>query len=251
MIRVAILLGFAASLYLALCVFLFFVQRSMMYFPQPASTRVDTVTLPVQDARVLVASRAADGPRAVLYFGGNAEDVSWTLGELSRTFSGRAVYCLHYRGYGGSTGSPSEAALFSDALALFDLAHGQHPEVTVIGRSLGAAIGVYVASRRPVASLVLVTPFDSLTEAAAAHAPYLPVSWILRDKYESGSYAPKVTAPTLILAAAEDELIPRASTERLHRRFQPGVSKLTVLSGDHNSISADPRYPPLLAGEER
>ena len=249
MIRVAILLGFVASLYLALCVFLFFVQRSMLYHPRPASTRVDTVTLPVQDAHVVAATRTAEGPRAVLYFGGNAEDVSWTLDELSHALSGRALYCLHYRGYGGSTGSPSEAALFSDALALFDLAHSQHSEITVIGRSLGSSIGVYVASRRPVARLVLVTPYDRLADPAIAHFPFLPVTWILRDKYESGSYAPKVTAPTLILAAAEDELIPHESTERLHSRFRPGVSKLTLLSGDHNSISADPRYLPLLAGE--
>jgi pimeloyl-ACP methyl ester carboxylesterase len=251
MIRVAIVLGFAASLYLALCVFLFFVQRSMLYFPQPASTRVDTLTLPVQDARVLAATRAADGPRAVLYFGGNAEDVSWTLGELSPVFPGRAIYCLHYRGYGGSTGSPTESLLFSDALALFDLVHGQHSEITIIGRSLGAAVGVYVASRRPVAKLALVTPFDRIADPAAAHYPFLPVTWILRDRYESGRYAPMVTAPTLIVAAAEDGLIPRDSTERLHQHFKPGVSTLTVLSGDHNSVSADPRYWPLLAGEER
>jgi pimeloyl-ACP methyl ester carboxylesterase len=156
-------------------------------------------------------------------------------------------YLLHYRGYGGSSGSPSESTLFADALTLFDQVHGQHQNIAVMGRSLGSGIAVYVASLREVARLVLITPFDSLQDVAASHFPYLPVHWILRDKFESWRYAPQVTAPTLIVAAESDEIIPRASTELLGTRFRNGVvSYVTIPGASHNSISESPDYLPIL-----
>jgi pimeloyl-ACP methyl ester carboxylesterase len=130
-------------------------------------------------------------------------------------FPDRAIYLLHYRGYGGSSGSPSEKALFADALILFDEVHAKHPDIDVVGRSLGSGIAVYVASLRQVTRLVLVTPFDSLQELAAHQYPYVPVRWLLLDKYESWRFAPHVTAPTLIIAAERDEIVPRASNELL------------------------------------
>jgi len=91
--------------------------------------------------------------------------------------------------------------------------------------------------------LVLVTPYDSLQEIAAAHFPYFPVRWLLRDKYESWRYAPRVTAPTLLLAAEHDEIIPASSTQQLLTRFPRGVATMTVIGeADHNAISAMPGY---------
>jgi pimeloyl-ACP methyl ester carboxylesterase len=114
---------------------------------------------------------------------------------LSVAFPDRAIYLLHYRGYGGSSGTPSEKALFADALTLFDEVRTKHSSVDVVGRSLGSGVAVYVASLRPVARLVLVTPFDSLEGLAALRFPYVPVKWLLRDKFESWRFAPQVTAP--------------------------------------------------------
>jgi pimeloyl-ACP methyl ester carboxylesterase len=245
---IPIILITVTILYLFLCTILFFFQRSLIYFPQPASNRdAPTITLPVPDARVLVSTRPKNAPRAVLYFGGNAEDVSLSVPAFSDAFPDAALYLLHYRGYGGSSGAPSEAALVADALTLFDYAHASHPNITVIGRSLGSGVAVYVASRRPVERLVLVTPFDSLQDIAAAQYPFIPVRWFLRDKFESWRYAPNVTAPTRIIAAAGDEIIPRESTNLLLSRFKPGQASLTVLPGTgHNTISFSPRYLPLL-----
>ena len=244
-------LGSAAIAYIVWCVALFLSQRSMIYFPQPASRHAGAtvITLPVESARVLVSTRPASGRRALLYFGGNAEDVSRSMPAFSAAFPDSAIYLMHYRGYGGSSGSPSEKALFADALALFDEAHGAHPDVDVVGRSLGGGIAVYVASRRPVKRLVLVTPFDSLQEIAGLQFPFVPVRWLLLDKFESWRYAPLVTAPTVIVAAEHDELIPRASTELLKTRFQSGVASLAVVAGaDHNSISGYAEYMRLLRG---
>jgi len=96
----------AAIAYFALCGILFVFQRSLIYFPQPASAEFDeTFTLPVEKTRVLVSTRQSDRSGALIYFGGNSEDVSVNMPTLSTTFPDRGIYLLHYRGYGGSSGN--------------------------------------------------------------------------------------------------------------------------------------------------
>jgi pimeloyl-ACP methyl ester carboxylesterase len=169
--------------------------------------------------------------------------------NFSAGFPESAIYLLHYRGYGGSSGKPSEGALFADALTLFDEVHSKHPQIDVVGRSLGSGIAVYLASLRPVSRLVLVTPYDSLQELAALQFPYLPVRWLLLDKFESWRFAPQVTAPTLIITAESDEVIPRASSELLRSRFKSGVASFkTVAGAGHNTISENADYMELLQG---
>ena len=231
-----ILLRGAILVYLGVCAALFFLQRSYLYYPQPATLRSDvTFALP---AHVLVSTRPMDGPGALLYFGGNSEDVSYNLMPCANAFSDRAIYLLHYRGFGGSSGKPSEAALFEDGLTLFDEVRKTHPRIEVVGRSLGSGVAVYVASLRPAARLVLVTPYDSVEELAARQFPYVPVKWMLLDRFQSWKYAPHVTSPTLIIAAEHDQIVPRESTARLLSRFRPGIASFTTLAGtDHNSIN--------------
>jgi pimeloyl-ACP methyl ester carboxylesterase len=251
MSRTVLTLAAIASLvYLGLCALVFAFQRSLIYFPQPRAFGGGTIiTLPVYGAEVVITTRPHSGPDALLYFGGNAEDVSSSLPSLSKAFPDHALYLPHYRGYGGSSGKPSETALFADALALFDKVKNEHLNIVVVGRSLGSGVAVYLASRRPVARLVLVTPYESIQGLAARQFPYLPVRWLLLDKFESGKYAPTVTAPTLVIAAEHDEVIPRASTEALCTRFSGGVATMKVVAGTgHNTISESPAYIPLLQG---
>jgi pimeloyl-ACP methyl ester carboxylesterase len=243
--------GLAALVYLGLCVALFAWQRSLIYFPQPRAPGAagSTIRLPVDGAELLVTTRAPERAQALLYFGGNAEDVAYSLPDLAAAFPEHALYLLHYRGYGGSSGQPSETALFADALALFDRVQADHRDIVVIGRSLGSGVAVHLASRRPVARLVLVTPYDSLQDLAARQFPLFPARRLLRDKFESWRYAPQVSAPTLLIAAEHDEIIPRASSEALLTRFKPGVARLVLVSGSgHNSISDSPEYLALLKG---
>lgn len=234
--------------YLALCAALFIYQRSLIYFPQPKSWGGPATTqqLQVKDAELVLTARQSTGPKAIVYFGGNAEDVSANLPSFAQAFPGHSIYLLHYRGYGGSSGSPSEAALQSDALALFDHVGKTHSEITVVGRSLGSGVAVWVASQRPVSRLILVTPYNSIQELAAQRFPWFPISWLLVDKFESWKYAPQVTAPTLLIAAGQDEVIPAASTEKLYAQFKKGTAALKVLPGtSHNTVSQHPQYLPL------
>lgn len=246
-----VLLAIAGAAYLALCAALFVFQRALIYFPQPrsAGSSANQLSLPTAAGKVLVSTRAHEGPNALLYFGGNAEDVSFSLPGLSTAFPEHALYLLHYRGYGGSAGTPSETALVEDGLALFDEVCARHPRIVVVGRSLGSGVAVQIASQRPVARLVLVTPFDSLEDLAASHYPIFPVRWLLRDTYRSSDFAPRVTAPTTIIAAEYDEVIPRASAELLRTRFRKGIARYEVLPGTgHNTIEQSPQYWAVLTG---
>jgi pimeloyl-ACP methyl ester carboxylesterase len=124
----------------------------------------------------------------------------------------------------------------------------QHAEVTVIGRSLGSGVALHLASLRPVARLVLVTPYDSMVELGARHYPMFPIRWIMRDRFESWRYAPLVTAPTTLITAENDGIIPRSSSNLLLTRFTPGVARQVVVAGaGHNTISDDPSYGRLLS----
>jgi pimeloyl-ACP methyl ester carboxylesterase len=239
------LVALIVAVYLVLCAALFFFQRSLIYFPQPnAVTSADSqLTLSMPDAQVSVITRERVGPRALIYFGGNAEDVSRNLPEFAEAFPEYAVYLLNYRGFGGSGGSPSEAAIAEDALALFDQVYASHPQVSLIGRSLGSGVAVRLASQRPVQNLILVTPYNSLEEIAARQYPWVPVKWLLKDRFESGKYAAHIRVPTLLLAASDDEVIPRASTQRLLENFPQGVAVLRVVpDSGHNSISDRAQY---------
>lgn len=244
---------FAALAYLGLCGALFLQQRSLLYFPQPRSGEAagELLALPIADgppgSRVLVTVRRRPGPKALLYFGGNAEAVAGQLPLLEAAFPEHSLYLMHYRGYGGSSGQPSEQALFSDALALFDQVRADQAWIEVLGRSLGSGVAVHLAARRPVARLVLVTPFDSIEAVAARQFPLVPVALLLRDKYRSWADAPRVDAPTLLIAAERDEVIPRANTDALLSHFRPGVASLVVLPVDgHNAVEGSSRYIPLL-----
>lgn len=241
----------AAFIYLALCVAILFFQRSMIYFPQmvPPATGANVLHLAVNGAELRVRTRPIRGPKALIYFGGNAEDVAYSLPELAAAFPDHALYLMHYRGYGGSTGKPTEAALVADALALFDQVLTAHSQIAVVGRSLGSGVAVQLASQRPVARLVLVTPYNSILEMAQAQFFFLPVRWLLLDKFESWKFAGKVSAPTLLIAAQHDEVIPRLSTEALLGHFPAGVASLRVIAGaGHNTISNRPEYLALMRG---
>lgn len=237
------LLAALLLLYLAGCAAVYGLQRSMLYHPQPARQAAEVLTLPVDGATLQVSVRPMPGAPAVLYFGGNAEDVSGTLPQLARLFPDHALYLMHYRGYGQSTGEPTEAALHADARALWAHVQRAHPAVKVIGRSLGSGVAVRLASEQPVARLALVTPYDSIENVAAEQLPWLPVRWLIQDRFDSAAVAGRVGAPTTLIGAERDTLIRPARTERLASFFAPGVARTVWIAGaDHNNLGGFEAY---------
>jgi pimeloyl-ACP methyl ester carboxylesterase len=233
--------------YAIACLVLFVTQRKYIYVPVPRDDAQASLTLPTDAGDVFVSTRELAGGKAIVYFGGNAEDVSQTVPELAYAFPDRAIYALHYRSYGGSAGDPSEAALVADALALFDRVHATHADIIVIGRSLGSGVAVQVASLRPATRLVLVTPYASLVDVGAAQMPWFPVRWMLRDRFDSAALAPSLAMPTTLIVAGRDEVVPLASTRRLQAAFRPGVARWVDLPGEHHNFGMTPAYLAALA----
>ena len=231
--------------YAALCIAMYFFQRSLIYYPQPRSVTApeSMFKLAVDGAELVVTVRRRDGPKAIVYFGGNGEDVSQNLEDYSKAFPDYALYLMHYRGYGGSTGRPTEKANVADGIALLDKVRAAHSDIAIFGRSLGSGVAIQVASHALPRRLVLITPYDSIVEIGAHMYPWLPVRWLAVDTYESGRFAPRLEVPTTIIAAENDEQIPHASTTKLLARFPPGMATMTVIEGvGHNNLGDNKKY---------
>ncbi|HLU07211.1 MAG TPA: alpha/beta fold hydrolase [Woeseiaceae bacterium] len=238
------LFAVGAFVYVCFCLYLYLFQRSFIYFPTAVAEGVtaEEVWIDNEQERIRVWRLHTPGSDAIIYFGGNAEDVSYNVREFRDWFPQHAVYLVNYRGYGGSSGSPDEAAFHSDAQAVYDFVAGKHAAVSLIGRSLGAAVAVHLATRRDVDRLALVTPFDSLRSLASEFYPIFPTSLLLRDTYDAIGLAGRVSAPALVLVAEHDEIIPRQSSERLANALGgPHVIRFIECTG-HNTIGASPDY---------
>lgn len=254
MIRTACIITLGLlTVYSVLCALLYFFQRSLIYFPQPEAnsknTNVIHVTVDNVNLNIITAKPGNTG--AIIYFGGNAENVGLSVPELAAAFPDKAIYAMNYRGFGGSDGTPSEEALVKDAFFLFDHIRKNHRDIIVIGRSLGSGIAVQLASKRQVHRLILVTPYDSIQNIAAGRFPAFPVRWLLKDKFESWRYAPKISAPTTVIAAEFDEVIPLKNTRNLLDSFPQGIATLIVVHNTgHNSISGNREYINALRSQQ-
>ncbi len=236
--------------YAGICAYLYSQQRSLLYFPQ--FTRVAAAQTDFTLVRGGTSLRGwvvnPGRPRAVLYFGGNGEPIQNNRASFAQWFPGDTTYLLAYRGYGASDGAPNEALLFADALALYDDVHAAHPAmpISVIGRSLGSGVASYVASKRPVARLALVTPFDNMADVAQARYPWLPVRALVKDRYDSARYLASFHGPVLVIRAGHDEIIDRARTQRLIKALPRPPQVLELPNAGHNSVQDVPAYAQAL-----
>ena len=241
---------FAAG-YGGLCAWMYVKQRDLMYFPQFTQAQAAQTDFAIERGGVTLRGWLINPgkTRAIVYFGGNGERIEGNREDFLRWFPEHSVYLVAYRGYGASEGQPSEQALLGDALAIFDKAQSQHPgqSVAVIGRSLGSGVASYVASQRPVAKLVLITPFDSFAEVGQAHYGWLPVRWLSTDRYESANYLRKYKGPLLVIRAGKDEVIPAASTDRLIEALPSAPRMVAIPGAGHNGLDSDPAYGKALS----
>ena len=244
----------AVALVLALPVAVYVGQDRLLFHPQPAPENARTqieqsfpgaasVFVPARDGTRLHAWHFKGSP-LVLYFGGNAEEVSWMLRRAAQQAPGSGWLLVDYRGYGFSAGSPSEEALTADALGWYDYARQElgAQRIIAFGRSLGSGVAVQLAAARSLDGVILVTPFDSLTNVARHHYPYLPVSWMLKHPFDSVSRAPAVTAPLLCLAAERDQVIPPVHARRLFDAWRGPKRWVELRGAGHNSTDDVPAF---------
>ncbi|MGZ3181746.1 MAG: alpha/beta hydrolase [Telluria sp.] len=252
--------GFASVLWLGLTAVVASNQRRLLFNPvtepevfrpRSAGHRTRAVVLRGQDGTRLsgwMLTPPSPGPHpAVLYFGGRSEEVSWVVRDAATLFPGMAVLAVNYRGYGGSLGDPAEHAIVEDGRMLFDwlAEHGavDAARIALVGRSLGSGVAVQVARDRPAAAVVLITPYDSIVALAKRRFRAVPIDYVLRHRFESVKYAPALKAPTFVLRAASDDIVPHLHTDELVRQLANLHGDATVPGSDHLNI-------PYLAGTQ-
>jgi pimeloyl-ACP methyl ester carboxylesterase len=237
------------AIYIALCAGMYWAQDRLLYFPTPEIDRPGAQALRIKrgDVTVKVWALQPSAQRALLYFGGNGEDVGANIQGFERAFPDHAIYLVNYRGYGGSTGHPAEAALIADGEAIYDQLAAQHDHIIVMGRSLGTGVATALAAARPVAGLVLVTPYDSIANVGAGLYPWLPVRWLIKDTYDSAARIGKVKAPVLVLIAGKDDSILRPRSDALIAAAPAGLTHVVVIpAAGHNDIETFLPYWPAL-----
>jgi fermentation-respiration switch protein FrsA (DUF1100 family) len=252
-IALAVAIGLPLIVYLA--------QDRLIFLRQPTAQgrraeiarhlpTVSDVWLSAADGTRVHAWYLKSGPRLVLYFGGNAEEVSWMLERARAATPGLSWLLMDYRGYGQSGGSPSEKALVADALALYDHAAAlpgiDASRIYAFGRSLGSGVAVALAAQRRLAGLILSTPYDSLVEVARRYYWYLPVNWLLRHRFDSIALAPKLKTPLLCLIAGRDEVIPPAHAERLYAAWGGPKRRIELADASHNTTDDMPQFWPAI-----
>jgi fermentation-respiration switch protein FrsA (DUF1100 family) len=218
-----------AGTYLALLGAMYVFQRSLMYFPDTRRTppaqaglpQAEEVALTSADGETLVAWHVPpQGQKPlVLYFQGNGGGLNLRADRFRKlTSDGTGLLALSYRGYGGSSGKPSEIGLIADAQAAYAYAAAKVPadRIVVFGESLGTAVAIATAAERPVAAVILDAPFTSAAEVAAAVYWFAPVRWLIRDPFYSDQRIGKIKVPLLVLHGERDTIIPIAFAEKLY-----------------------------------
>jgi fermentation-respiration switch protein FrsA (DUF1100 family) len=233
--------------YGAFVVLLYVAQRAIMYLPDtrriaPAAaglSEAEEIVLDTSDGEKIIVWHIpprGDAP-VVLYFQGNGGGLALRAGRFRAIASdGTGLAALAYRGYAGSTGRPSETGILRDAAALYDFAAARYGAGRIVlwGESLGAAVAVALAADRPVARLVLESPFTSAVELAASVYFFVPVRWLMKDQFRSDERIGNVRAPVLVLHGARDDIVPISYGERLYAHIASPKRFVRLPDAGHN-----------------
>jgi len=226
-----------AAGYTVLGAALFFAQRAMLYFPDrerttPAAAgfpQAQEITLDTADGEHVIAWHVPprDGKPVILYFHGNGGALPVRVDRFRKIIdAGVGLVALSYRGYGGSTGSPSEAGLIADARAAYAYADARYRNrIALWGESLGTGVAVALAAEKPVTHVILDSSYSSTVDVAADLYWYFPVRLLMKDQFRSDERIRHVTAPLLMLHGEADNIIPIRYAERLFA-LAPGEKRM-------------------------
>ena len=224
-------------------------QRSLMYFPDRVRTppaaaglpQAEEITLTSSDGERLVAWHVP--PRGakpvVIYFQGNAGGLNLRADRFRwLTGDGFGLFALSYRGYGGSTGKPTEAGMLLDAAAAYEFAAALYParRIVVWGESLGTGVAVALAAEREIGGLILDAPFTSAGDIGASAYPFIPVRWFIKDSFRSDERIGRVKAPLLVLHGEQDRIVPIRFGERLFALANEPKQMVRFPSGGHVNL---------------
>jgi fermentation-respiration switch protein FrsA (DUF1100 family) len=228
----------------------YFMQKKLIFLPSKLpqdyaynfEEPFEELFLIAQDGAKLNAIhfKTQDPKGVILYFHGNAGDLSrW--GEVTSYFTqfNYDVVVMDYRTYGKSTGKLTEKALFSDSQLFYDYVSKFFPENDIIlyGRSLGTSIATYIASVNHPKKLILESPFYSMEDVAKSRFPIIPVKQLLKYKFATNKFIPKVHCQIVIFHGTDDDIVPYTSGKKLSELIADDqLEFISVPNGSHNNL---------------
>ncbi len=178
--------------------------------------------------------------KLIIYFGGNADDATDFL-EIIKDINGFDAVAFNYRGNGLSKGIPSQKALYEDAIVIYDK-FAKDKDIYVIGRSLGSGVATYLASKKEIKKLFLITPFDSIENIAKERYPIFPISLLLKYKFDSKKYIEQVKAPIVIFMAEGDKTVSNKSTKNLIKHIRSNYTLKILKHTTHADILSNENF---------
>ncbi len=241
-----------AVVYLAILAIAYLAQRRLTYFPNPARAApaqlglvgVTEETLTAPDGAKLIAwtAPAPPGRPTLLYFHGNGGSLAGRAMRFQRYLEARfGLVMLSWRGYSGSTGSPSEASNYADARLAYDslIKRGiKAGDIFLYGESLGSGVATQLATQVPVAGVILDAPFTSVADVGAGAYPYLPVRLLMSERYDSASRIASINAPLLILHGVRDRVVPMTMGRALYQMAREPKRIVEFPDGGHVDLDS-------------
>jgi fermentation-respiration switch protein FrsA (DUF1100 family) len=230
-VAVGVLVAFAAALYLAAVAYLYINQRHILYTIRPVPATRDTGGLPIREVTILTPD------------GGTLDMGKWRYIRMHK--QGVGYLAVSYRGYSGSTGSPTEQGLFTDGLAAYDWLKTQGYKadgIVIHGHSLGTGVATYVAGKRGARALVLEAPFTATVDVASERYPFVPVSWLMKDQFRSRDRIKDVHVPLLVIHGDRDSVVPFHQGQRLFAMANGPKTFIRMPGSEHNTLTRDGAY---------
>ena len=180
--------------------------------------------------------------RLLVWFDGNSDNVNALLPEATNRFKNLDLLALNYRGYGQSGGQPSQDAILSDALDIYDTYASNYHKVYLLGRSLGSGVASFLAGQRPASGLILITPFRSIRDLAQARFPLIPIGFLVRHPFESWRYLQTSDLPVALLGVKKDRITPEKQAQALKKHIHSLVHEEWLEGTTHAEVINHPRY---------
>ena len=208
--------------YIVVIIFVYFYQRNLLYHPSENNYQNDTIQFNHQEIFIKVndeiklkswiINKDLKNFKTLVFFHGNAGDLSnriYKLNELDKLNIN--ILLISWRGFSGNAGYPTEKNLYEDAEAAIKWLNKKkvsNSQIILYGESLGTGVAVEIASKNNFNSIILESPFTSIENSAKIYYPYLPVSFLLKDRYDSISKIKKINSPILIMHGRKDDIVP-------------------------------------------
>jgi uncharacterized protein len=244
------MLGMVAAAFAGLALLMYAYQSRLVFFPEVGREIVATPAqfgLPFEDLHLTTTDGislhgwfvpAAQPRGTVLFLHGNAGNISHRLDSVQMFHRlGYSMLIFDYRGYGNSSGTPTEQGTYRDTEAAWRyLTEQQHIpacRIVLFGESLGGAVAAQLATQQRPAALVIASGFTSVPDLGQQLYPFLPVRWLARIRYDTREYLRKVTAPVLIAHSPQDDIVPYEHGQSLFTAANP-PKQFLELAGGHN-----------------